>query len=300
MGIAEFIIKNPQVFRENDVFVVEMGAYKKGEIKKICDLVQPDYSILTGINESHLSRFGSLENIIQAKFELPENTKNVSVLNFDDENIKKNYEKFNIKEITHVSQDQTKDVKIIEDFQGLEFSVESTTFKTKLLALHNISLILLSIEIARKLGLNLEEIAKGVEKIDYVPHRLQPIRSEQTGVLVIDDSYNGNFNGIASGLEVLKRAQGRKIVLTPGLVELGKKSKEIHSKIGKLYAEKGVDLVLLIQNKETVYLTRGMKEVGFENFKIYNSTQEAHTDLPNIMKNGDTIIFQNDLPDNYF
>ncbi|MDA3814763.1 MAG: UDP-N-acetylmuramoyl-tripeptide--D-alanyl-D-alanine ligase [Patescibacteria group bacterium] len=302
LGIAEFIIKKPLLFQENDVFIVEMGAYKRGDIKKICELVGPDYSILTGINESHLVRFGNIENIIKAKFELPENTKEISVLNFDDKNVKENYEKFSINNSVKVSCDQVKDVKIIEAFQGLEFTLENTRFKTRLLALHNISLILLCIEIAKKLRLTQEELKRGIEKIDHIQHRLEPIHNKENGVLVIDDSYNGNFNGIVSGVEVLKRAKGRKIILTPGLVELGEKSKEIHNKIGKLFAENKTDLVLLIQNKETKHLIEGMKEVcqlTEESYKLYNSTQEAHEDLPNVMKNGDTIIFQNDLPDNY-
>ena len=120
-----------------------------------------------------------------------------------------------------------------------------------------------------------------------------------TKVWVIDDSYNGNYAGIVSGIEVLKRALGRKIVLTPGLVELGEKSAEIHEKIGRLYAESDIDLVLLIKSPNSGYITKGLKEKGFENYKVYESSQVAHADLSNVVKSGDTIIFQNDLPDNY-
>lgn len=300
LGIADFILRNHEIFSQNDVFIVEMGAHRTCEIKKICDLVEPDYAILTGINESHLERFGSLDNIISAKFELPLATKKTVVLNFDDENILKNYERFNFNEVVGVSRNEAKNIKKRENFGGLEFELDGEIFQTKLLALHNISLILSASRVAQKLGMTMSEISRRVEKIDHISHRLEPIYNEMTKVWVIDDSYNGNFNGIISGLEVLKRHLGRKIVLTPGLVELGEKTKEIHEKIGRLYAKEKLDLILLIKSPASKHIIAGLKAENFSNYKLYDTTQEAHADLPNLIKEGDVIIFQNDLPDNYF
>jgi UDP-N-acetylmuramoyl-tripeptide--D-alanyl-D-alanine ligase len=300
IGIAEFILKNQKQFLKNAIFIVEMGAYKRGEIKKLCDLVAPDYAILTGINESHLERFGSLENTILAKFELPLAAKKTAVLNFDDENVLKNFKRFGLKEFVGVSKEEAKNIKFLDNFSGLEFDFDDIKFRTKLIALHNISLILMALRMAQKLGMTLSEISRGVGELEYVTHRLEPIYNEMTKVWVIDDSYNGNYAGIASGIEVLKRAQGRKIVLTPGLVELGEKSAEIHEKIGQLYAKSDLDLVLLIKSPNSSYIIKGLEEGGVKNYKVYKSSQEAHADLSNVVKSGDTIIFQNDLPDNYF
>ena len=300
IGIADFILKNPKIFLENEIFIVEMGAYKRGEIKKLCDLVSPDYAILTGINESHLERFGHFKNIISAKFELPEASKKTAVLNFDDENVLKNYARFKLKEVIGASKSEAKNIKNLDNYAGLEFELDGAMFRTKLLAEHNISLIILAARVAQKLGMTMSEISRGVGKIEYVPHRLEPIYNEMTKVWVIDDSYNGNFDGIVSGLEVLKRAIGRKIVLTPGLVELGEKSAEVHKKIGHLYAESEIDLILLIKSPNSGYIIKALKDKGFENYRVYESSQEAHSDLSNVVKGGDTIIFQNDLPDNYF
>lgn len=299
LGITEFIIRNKNKFNEYDLFIVEMGAYKIGEIKKICNLVQPNYSILTGINEAHLERFGSIANTIKAKFELPEATELISILNFDDLNIKNNYSRFKINKPVGVASDEVKNVNILENFSGLEFEINNEKYKTKLLAEHNISLILLAITLAKKLGLSTAAIISGISKINIIKHRLEPIYNKNSNIWVIDDSYNGNFNGIVSGLSVLQRAQGKKLVLTPGLVELGAKSEEVHEKIGELYAAKA-DYVLLINTKATNWIKAGLEKNNFHNYKIYNSTEEAHNDLKNILKPGDTIIFQNDLPDNYF
>jgi UDP-N-acetylmuramoyl-tripeptide--D-alanyl-D-alanine ligase len=299
IGIANFILKNKVNFNSQSIFIVEMGAYHRGEIAKICRMVQPIYSILTGINESHLERFGNLENIIYGKFELPQNTKEISFLNFDDKNIKDNYSRFNLNKITGISKNEAINIIAKENFKGLEFKWQETEFETALLAEHNITLILLCTSLARHLSMSLEEISEGVKKIKPIAHRLELIYNSNTNIAVIDDSYNGNFNGFVSGINLLKRANGRKVVLTPGLVELGSRMEEIHKQIGELYA-KNVDLVLLIRDKMTDYIVEGLKRNNFSNYKIYRSTKEAHSDLRNILKSGDTIIFQNDLTDNYF
>ena len=299
IGIAGFIMKNRKKFKPETIFIVEMGAYKKGEIESTCKMVHPTHSILTGINESHLERFGNLDNTIQAKFELPVNTTDLTILNFDDENIKNNHTHFPIIKHVGIRRQNVQHVRARASFTGLEFEWENTVYKTGLLAEHNITLILLCLEIAQHLGLSADEISRGVEKLQPIEHRLQPIYNTHTDIMVIDDSYNGNLNGIKSGLEVLNRATGRKVVLTPGLVELGFKVGDIHAEIADLYT-KHADLVLLIKNKITDHIVKRFKENAFTHYKIYKTTQEAHDDLKNVLQRGDTIIFQNDLTDNYF
>ncbi|MFA4817488.1 MAG: UDP-N-acetylmuramoyl-tripeptide--D-alanyl-D-alanine ligase [Parcubacteria group bacterium] len=299
IGIAKFILKNKAVFNNKSIFIVEMGAYQRGEIIKICKMVQPSYSFLTGINEAHLERFGSLENIIYGKFELPQNTKEISFLNFDDDNVKNNYGKFKINKIVGISKDEAKNIGLKDDFKGLQFEWREAKFETVLLGEHNITLILLCANLASHFSMSLTEISEGVKKIKPIAHRLELIYNLNTDVVVIDDSYNGNFDGFVSGINLLKRARGRKVVLTPGLVELGSKAQDIHEKIGELYA-KNVDLVFLIKNKLTDNIIEGLKKNNFSNYKVYENTQKAHDDLKNILKPGDTIIFQNDLTDNYF
>lgn len=299
IGIADFIIDHADDMREKEVFIVEMGAYKKGDVAAICAMVRPKYSILTGINESHLERFGSLENIIQGKFELPSRTEKLAVLNFDDENIQRNANRFSLNRYQGVSRSDVIDIVPKEKFGGLRFGWQSTKFETTLLAEHNITLILLCSAISQELGLTLDEIRDAVADIRQVPHRLELLYNAVTDITIIDDSYNGNKNGIESGLQVLSRASGRKVVLTPGLVELGSSSCTIHNRIGQLYA-KQADLVLLIKSPATPYIIDGMESSGFTQYRMYETTQAAHADLGNVLKKGDTIIFQNDFTDNYF
>lgn len=298
IGIAEFIIKQKSELARSEFFIVEMGAYRAGDIAEICRLVKPNYSILTGINQAHLEKFGKLENTIKAKFELPLNTSGLKILNFNDINIKNNYQKFYLTDFIGVSGKNASNIKFLENFSGLEFKYNGLKFSAPLLARHNIDLILLVYELAKNLGLTDEQIIQGVKKTQPIKHRLQPIYNSATNIWIIDDSYNGSLDGFKSGLEVLARAKGRKIALTPGLVEQGEKTAEIHEQIGKLYAA-AVDLVLLIKNSATGHILTALKKENFANFKIYDSAKKAHDDLKNILRPGDAIIFQNDWPDSY-
>lgn len=300
LGLAQLIIANQDKLKDFDIFVVEMGAFRRGEIKTICNLVEPDYSILTGINESHLEKFGSLGNIIKAKFELAEATKLTSVLNSANLNVLNNYRRFKINKPLLTDLATVDNIVFLPDFQGFEFTYRNTVFRTSLLAAHNIELILPCLEIANELGVELAQCAEAVKTLKSVPHRLELIRNTAANLYIIDDSYNGNVHGFKSGLQVLSRAPGRKLVLTPGLVELGNQAEAIHSQIGEWYAELPVDLVLLVANKCTNFIVKGLEKRNFTNYKIYPDTKTAHADLGNVLQGGDTIIFQNDWPDNYF
>ncbi|MFA4930789.1 MAG: UDP-N-acetylmuramoyl-tripeptide--D-alanyl-D-alanine ligase [Patescibacteria group bacterium] len=297
LGIARFISKE---LDRAEILIVEMGAYSRKDIVDLCDLIEPDYSVLTGISLAHLDRFGNLDNIIQAKFELPSRTREKSILNLDDEYISLKLDRLPAEKIVGVGSGGVTEIDYLPDYQGLKFRSQGRIYQTKLLARHNINMILMGVVLARELGLSEEQIERGVAKIEPIAHRLQPIYHEDIDVWILDDSYNANVEGIKSGIEVLNRAGGRKIVLTPGpLVELGEQSRKIHREIGYLYAD-NVDLVLLIKSRETGYVIEGLKEKNFTNFRVFATTTEAHRTLPNIMKGGDIILLQNDWPDVYF
>ncbi|MEA1962671.1 MAG: Mur ligase family protein, partial [Patescibacteria group bacterium] len=302
IGTSRYLIKHQERISKANILISEMGAYKKGDIKKLCDIVNPDYSITTSIGESHLERFGSFKNIVSAKFELANATKKKIFLNICDENIKK-YSDLkidnNIEVIKVCGNKEVKNMRYLENFAGISFEYSGQIFKTKIIADYIIDFSIIAFKIANELKLNISEMKTGFEKMDFVPHRLEVIKNKKLNRTVIDDSYNGNYAGFLIGLDILNRSNGRKIVLTPGIVELGKKrSKEIHFCLSEKYAE-NVDLTLLVKNKNTDFIVDKFKKIGYNSFKIYKTVKEAHSDLANVLKNGDTIIFQNDITDNY-
>ncbi len=299
LGIAYFILANQSEIKNADFFIVEMGAYQIGDIAKVCDLVSPAYSLLTGINEAHLERFGGIENTIKAKFELAERTSQKIILNLDDKNVRENYKNFKLPEYIGIDYSRANDVFFLPDFAGLSFEYEEIKFSTRLLARHNIILIIMALALAKEVGLDLNRAVKPIAEMPIIKNRLEPIWNAVSKLMIIDDSYNGNFAGFISGLEVLGRALGRKLVITPGLVELGEKKEERHREIARLYASKKIDLVLLIKNSATAYIADEFKKIGFSSYKEYPDALLAHKDLGAVLRAGDTIIFQNDWPDNY-
>ena len=299
LGVAYFIISQQKEIAQADFFIVEMGAYQIGDIAKVCALVNPQYSFLIGVNESHLERFGGIENTIKAKFELAERTSKKVILNFADENVKNNYVHFKLSDVVGLDYSSVSEINFLPNFSGLSFNYNGKTFSTKLLAKHNIILMVMALVLAKELGLDLNKAIMPLATMPIIKNRLEPIWNANANLIIIDDSYNGNFNGFVSGLEVLDRASGRRLVITPGLVELGEKKEERHREIARLYAAKKIDLVLIVKNSATNYIIDEFKKIDFSNYKVYSDAISAHNDLGAVLKSGDTIIFQNDWPDNY-
>jgi len=283
LGIAELILK--QVNEKTEILVVEMGEYKRGDIKDICGLVKPQIGIITGINEAHLERMGSLENAVSAVFELAHymDQDGILLLNDDCELIHANYKKY----ISHQ--------------QSILFSSATDQYlKSGLIGRYSRGVLTAAEAIAQKMSLTYEQIQAGALLIKPLPHRLEPIEGAR-GVLVIDDSYNGNPAGVREAIYVLSTyLERRKVYITPGLVETGTKMEEIHREIGKELS--GVaNLVVLIENSATPFISEGLLANGFkkENIKWYKRAEDAHADMGNIVLPNDVVLFQNDWPDNY-
>ncbi|MBI2010931.1 MAG: UDP-N-acetylmuramoyl-tripeptide--D-alanyl-D-alanine ligase [Candidatus Colwellbacteria bacterium] len=313
VGIGRLILSD--LTEETDVFIVEMGAYERGDIKKLTDLVHPKISILTGINEAHLERFGSIENTIATKFELIDGTdpQGDVVLNADDKLVVENYKRHTqLRNVHFISstnnplcRHKVVDKKFLANGAGISFSLETHgkkmgPFKIPFLSEYIFGPVVAAVGVAHKLGLTPAEIKNGIAKIKPVPHRLNPIRNE-SGILVIDDSYNGNPDGAREAIKALARfKKERKIFVTPGLVEMGERTESVHKEIGQALA-KVADLVILIRTEAARFIAQGLTEQGFKPDDImwFESTEEAYSSLTNILKAGDVVLFQNDWPDNY-
>jgi len=312
LGISRFILND--LDEKTDVLVVEMGAYKKGDVKTLCNLVSPDIAVITGINESHLERFGSLENTVRTKLEILEglDPSKLVVLNADSGLVVKNYKRFfqgtpmlySSGENPLASSSATRvdfDPKTLRLNLIITSLDEKYSFSLPFLGKYITGTIGAAIIVAKNLGLDKEQIKRGVESLTPAPHRLEVV-SNKNGVVVIDDSYNGNPDGVKAAIEALSQFEKyRRIYVTPGLVEMGKDSKAVHLKIGSQLTSVA-DLVILIRNSVTGYIAEGLRAKGFSENDImwFDSSKAARNALPNIIKTGDVILFQNDWPENYF
>lgn len=304
------ITVNNYLDKFDDILIAEMGAYKVGEIKELCDLVKPKYGILTKIGTAHIEIFGSQENIQKGKFELIESlpSDGVGVLNKDDE-LQVNYKLKNNCKILWVGIDN-KDVDvratdIKTSNKGTSFNVifkgdkTKYSFTTKLLGYNNIYNILAALALSKEFGLTVDQMKKAVSAVRSVEHRLELRRVGN--ITYIDDSYNSNPVGSKMALDVLKDMPGIRIVMTPGMVELGDKSYELNKKFGT-YMKDTTDVVILVGEKITKPIKDGLKEVKYNDKKIYvvKSTKEAFALVKSLSNKKETYcLIENDLPDIY-
>ncbi len=301
---------NNHLDKFDDILIAEMGAYKVGEIKELCNLVKPKYGILTKIGTAHIEIFGSQENIMKGKFELIESLPHdgIGVLNADDP-LQVNYKLKNDCKIVWIGIDnkdanvRATDIKTTN--KGTTFNVifkgdnNKYEFTTKLLGYNNIYNILASLALAKEFGLTVNQMKKAVLGVKSIEHRLE-LRNAGN-ITYIDDSYNSNPVGSKMALDVLKDMPGLKIVMTPGMVELGDKSYELNKKFGT-YMKNSTDIVILVGEKITKPIKDGLNEVKFNDKKIYvvKSTKEAF-ELVKKLSNGKQTycLIENDLPDIY-
>ncbi|MFQ5793465.1 MAG: UDP-N-acetylmuramoyl-tripeptide--D-alanyl-D-alanine ligase [Candidatus Bipolaricaulia bacterium] len=317
MGICRAI--REYLSPEHEIFIVEMGAYGRGEVAALCDLVGPEIGILTAIGSQHLERFKDLETITETKYELiaslPEG--GLAVFNADDPRCAKSADRTEIKGRLRVvrygiepSDDPnhlTLSAREIEfDGTGTTFTVESretgetARFHTPLLGQANVSNILAATAVAVAYGVGLAEVGRTVETLQPIPHRLQPIAGAG-GVTVIDDAYNANPVGARIALELLSQfPAGRKVLVTPGLIELGPLEAEENRRLGA-EAARVCDYVILVGPERTFPIWEGLQAADFptERTIVVHDLDEATEQLKEILTPGDVVLFENDLPDNY-
>ena len=306
------ITVNNKLSKFDDVFIAEMGAYVKGEINGLCKLVNPKYGIITSIGTAHLETFGSEKNIIDGKMELIEYlpSDGVGVLNKDD--VKQR--EYKIKNKKHckilwvgIDSDDV-DVKgsnIRCSHKGTTFEVEFNgngkkyTFETKLLGVHNVYNILSSLALGYEFGISIKELQQAVKKVSPIEHRLEIKRLGN--FYQIDDAYNSNPIGAKSALDVLSMMDGTKVVVTPGMVELGEKEEALNKEFGRQISEVA-DKVILIGENRTKPIKAGLKEKKFNDDNIYvlNDVRDAYILLEKFKEDKDLYaLFENDLPDTY-
>ena len=322
MGICKVI--RGDLTPAHEVFIVEMGAYKRGDIRELCNLASPQIGILTAVGPQHLERFKSIENIAKGKYELIESLPpdGLAVFNCDNEICAGLADK---REQTRspVRRYATEDAPVasvadIADLiatnvrytdNGLAFTVHANTktfdipdteIQTQLLGKHNVSNILAAMTVAMACGMELKEIRGAVAKVESVPHRLQ-LTTGAGGVTIIDDSFNSNPVGAKAALEALNEiGNGKKVLVTPGMVELGEKEYEENRRLGEEAAEV-CDLVILVGPIQTKPILDGLKAAGYPSQQIIvtRNLEEVKQHLATQVQAGDVVLFENDLPDTY-
>ena len=297
LGITKDILNNLEDY--NEIYIAEMGATKLKDIEKINNILNINIGIITSIGTQHLDSFKTIENILKTKLEILK-SKNIEtlIINADNEYLD-TYEypeylkviKVGIKN-KNVNYSATN---LVEKFNYISFRINDILVEANLNGIHNVTNLLLVYAVCKELKLDDFEIIEEIKNLESVEHRLSLVVKEDYQIL--DDSFNSNFEGFISALNVLNKVNTIKILITPGLVDQKEKLKEYYKKICDLIV-KIVDYVYLVDNENIYILVEYFKTNDFTKYIVVNSFEEAMK-LVKKQKNYSTVLIENDLTDYY-
>ena len=309
MGLCLAI--NEDMKPEHQIMVLEYGIRYPGDIDELCDIADPDVSVVTTIGMAHLETMGSQDAIAQEKGKLVEYTSDdgPTILNADDERVDAMAARAS-GPVWRISADGNDDADITAhnihyDTSGTSFLVRDdtdteATFQTQLLGKHNVTNVLLAVAVGRSQGLRLRQMAHAAERIDPIEHRLQ-LRA-RGDITVIDDAFNSNPVGARNAVEILGQMNtGRRVIVTPGMVELGDRQWDENKTLGSHIARHDLDLAVLIGDEQTAPIQEGLAESDFpsDRIKVFSSLFDAQDFLDRHLEAGDVVLYENDLPDQY-
>jgi UDP-N-acetylmuramoyl-tripeptide--D-alanyl-D-alanine ligase len=316
MGVTRVI--NEDLMPENRVFVVEMDAYAPGEITAISDLVHPKVAIITAIGPQHMERFGTIDRIAAALYEvataLPADG-TLILYTGDDPGAalaqRARAEQRRLIRYALADDGETVDADVVAssiridahggafrwrwDAEGLDHEVT-----IPLLGRHQVANVSAALAAIRTLGYSVDDAISAAASLEQVEHRLELMASAGP-LTVIDDSYNANPVGVHNGLEVLAAmADAHKFLITPGLVELGSVEDEENRRYGE-HAAKVCDHVIVMSAKTSAALCAGLRDGGMSEDRIHvvDTLDDATRLLQSLSRPGDVVLFANDLPDTY-
>ena len=304
MGVVKTIRENMK--NSHEIFVCEMGAKNVGDIKELCDLVHPQMGLISSVGPQHLESFKTIDNVVNTKFELydaiPDDGR--VYLNYDNEYIRNARSGKNI--VTYGCEYEGVNLKahnITLSDKGTDFDVtynsKTIHFSTRLLGTHNVQNLAGCIAVALDLGVDEGDLVLAVKRLESVPHRLQMI--DGGSITIIDDAFNANPSGTKAALEVLGSFDGTKIIVTPGMIELGERQAELNYEFG-VNCTKVCDYIFLVGGRIADDVYSGVLSTDFDKEKLlrFDKVEEA-VEYARILGSDKKkfVLLENDLPDNY-
>ena len=292
----------------HQVFIVEMGAKQSNDIKEICDLVHPTIGIVTAVGEMHLETFKTIENIQDTKFELINSLPagGLGVINNDSQYISSYNGITSPCKLIRYAVEADGDYKatnVTYGANGVSFTLNGDEqFTSRLLGVGNLLNILAATAVADHLGIPVNKQKNAIARLQPVEHRLS--MKVANGITVLDDAYNSNPQGAKMALGVLKGftvGEGNKrIVITPGFVEMGTRQAQANKELGYTIAQ-SCDYAIVVNATNRDAIKSGIEEGGMTEDKYFlaDSLNHAHAHLAQILKAGDVVLYENDLPDNF-
>ncbi len=295
VGVSRFAAK---LKGDEDILIVEMGEYIPGDIVKICKIVSPDYAVVTGINEQHMQRMETIENIIQTIFEITDFVDKDKVLvNTESELVVQNMDEKNVSYSSEFA-GPWKAGKVTADADGIKFTATKGETKlgveSSLIGSHQAGPLLAGVYLANRLGAKTNDIVKGISNTRPHGRRFNP-RKLGNGATFIDDTYNGNPDGFLAGIDFLNNLEKTKTVyITAGIIELGEDKQRIHQMLGRELAKSKIDRILFIETPATEWMAEGFEEENSKKtFEWVNPDVGIYDHLEEFTSSGEIVLMQN-------
>lgn len=301
IGLANTVLK--YINNKTEIFVAEMGAYKKGEVAQLCEIAQPTIGIVTAVSAQHLSLFGSLENVAQTKYELIESlpVKGIGLFNANNQGAYALYNKTKKTKVAYATDILSS--KHVFDILATQISVKKESvsfvvvlkkkkmyFTASLIGKHAIENLLPGIYLAHYLGMSGPEIKKAVASLTQLP-KTMTVHFSIRGTALIDDTFNVNPDAVIAAIEYAQMYKGKKVVVLEPMIELGGNAKEEHYRVGRVLAH-ACDYVFLTKKNFYDQLIKGISDAkGKCQVKIAKS-EEIASYVNNKMKKNDIVIFE--------
>ena len=293
---------------KEDVLIIEYGEGAPGDVAKFAAITHPTHAIITGLAPAHLDKYKTLAAAGRDIFSVADylQGKNIFVNGESPELQPFLKPAYNIFSNNGAMGWKVKDVNV--GLEGVRFTLlkgkRSLAIKSGLIGRHQIGFLSLVAALSLELGLSVEAVQRGIAKTRPFEHRMQPY--SLSGAWIIDDTYNGNLEGIKAGtkllaeLELPHQVKSRKIYVTPGLVDQGEETEPVHVMVGKFIASAKPDIVVLMRNSVTAYIERGLSQAGYGGeLRIETDPLNFYTNLNQFVAAGDIMLMQNDWTDNY-
>ncbi|WP_233505462.1 UDP-N-acetylmuramoyl-tripeptide--D-alanyl-D-alanine ligase [Rhodohalobacter sp. SW132] len=310
MGICKVI--NNDLESHHQVLILEMGARYEGNIRELCAIAKPDISVITNVGISHLETFGSREAVAREKSTLARalDPGGTLILNGEDEIVKEmGAERSELKRILiGENHQQVWATNRSVDADGTQFTMnwqngklQSADIKTRILGDHHIQNVLLAAAVAREFDIRIETVAIAASNMEPVEHRLE--LKKQGDLTIIDDAFNSNPVGARNAVDILASFDtGRKIIITPGMIELGDLEEEENRAFGEYIGASGIDLAILVGEEQTQPIREGIESNQTESkpeVRTVPTLFKANDLLSEYARPGDVVLYENDLPDSY-
>lgn len=288
---------------DEDVIIVEFGEGEPGDIKRMAQMLKPDYAVITGLAPNHLDHYANLQAVADDLKTIYDFVDASQVFASGESAMLQPFlppaaQKFSA---AGVLDWRTRQVRVAVDSLNFQLVKAKKSLKLtgKLLGRHQVGPLSMAAALADQLGLKPKEIEAGIAKAKPFEHRMQP-RSIH-GAWLIDDTYNGNLEGMQAGLKLLKElVASRRWYVTPGLVDQGNETERVHTELGKAIAAANPDVVVLMENSVRPIIEKAMEANGFTGeLRVETNPLEFYTTIEHVIAAGDIVLMQNDWTDNY-